>query len=71
MSRISMLLTNEVTGLTESRELPYIYNSARAAWQAVDFFQSIGGEWGDHDNADSDPIHVVYHVTPLSREELN
>lgn len=63
-----MMMYDDVTGRTKSRELPYLYESQRKAYKAVDFFSSLGGEWEDHDNLHSHRIHVTYRVVPVYGE---
>jgi hypothetical protein len=57
---------NPVTQSVVKRvELPHLYNTERQAWNAVEFFRALGGEWADHDSIHSHPVQVNYTVEPI------
>lgn len=70
MFRLQMHCLDTITGAVEFRELPHIYRDKTAAYDATDFFQDLGGEWTDHDNLDSHPIHVTYNVVRNDNGQL-
>lgn len=70
-ARLRMERTNTVTGKTEVKDLPYVYHNHTQAYNAVDFYSGLGGEWTDHDNVNSDHIHVRYTVVPATQEMVN
>jgi beta-xylosidase len=65
-AKVHMVHYNPVTSKVVKRvELPHLYHTERQAWNAVEFFRALGGEWADHDSIHSHPVQVNYTVEPI------
>lgn len=70
-AKLRMSLENTVTGSVAVKDLPYTYRTHTQAYNAVDFYQGLGGEWSDHDDINSNHIHVRYSVVPATQDLFN